>query len=427
MRAIFWFLLLFAIAVALALFAGNNQAMVTVFWPPHRIDLSVNLVLLLSLVGLIVVYGLLRMLSVLSSLPQQARQWRRQHRARAMQEALLETLTQLSAGRFVRARRAAENLIDQSHALARAESGAPQDMRLRALAHMLAAQSAHALRDRPAREEHMRQAMALAQDGENADTHVQEGLQLRAAEWALDDREVAVVQQYLDELSQGAARRTAALRLRFKAARLGGQTQEALETARLLGKHGAFTAEALPSIVAGLAIELLQSAHDPAQLMQVWDHLESAERKMPDVVIAAAQRALSLNAGMTQALRWLLPVWQQMLVSPSPLSPEQRIRLVLTLEEGFSQTEGMPDADWLMRIESAQADHPGDVLLQYLTGVACLRLNLWGKAQVQLSQALPKLRDVRLRKRAWLAMARLAEQREDAAAAAEAWRNAALA
>ena len=53
MRAALWLIGLFAMAVALALFAGENQGTVTVFWPPHRIDVSVNLALLL-LVGLFV-------------------------------------------------------------------------------------------------------------------------------------------------------------------------------------------------------------------------------------------------------------------------------------------------------------------------------------------------------------------------------------
>ena len=37
MRAALWFLALFGIAVAVALFAGNNQGTVTLFWPPHRV------------------------------------------------------------------------------------------------------------------------------------------------------------------------------------------------------------------------------------------------------------------------------------------------------------------------------------------------------------------------------------------------------
>ena len=64
-------------------------------------------------------------------------------------------------------------------------------------------------------------------------------------------------------------------------------------------------------------------------------------------------------------------------------------------------------------------------LLQYLAGVACMRLSLWGKAQQLLRQSLHQLKDPALRRSAWRALAQLAEQREDAAAATEAWRNAA--
>ena len=42
MRVTFWLLALFGIAVAVALFAGNNQGTVTLFWPPWRVDLSLT-------------------------------------------------------------------------------------------------------------------------------------------------------------------------------------------------------------------------------------------------------------------------------------------------------------------------------------------------------------------------------------------------
>ncbi|MFM2187017.1 MAG: hypothetical protein RIR43_1589, partial [Pseudomonadota bacterium] len=43
MRAALWLLALFGVAVAGALLAGNNQGMVTLFWSPYRLDLSINL------------------------------------------------------------------------------------------------------------------------------------------------------------------------------------------------------------------------------------------------------------------------------------------------------------------------------------------------------------------------------------------------
>ena len=57
MRAALWLLSLFALASAGAWLAGNNQGTVTVFLSPYRVDLSLNLVLLVlaSVVFLVVV------------------------------------------------------------------------------------------------------------------------------------------------------------------------------------------------------------------------------------------------------------------------------------------------------------------------------------------------------------------------------------
>jgi len=100
---------------------------------------------------------------------------------------------------------------------------------------------------------------------------------------------------------------------------------------------------------------------------------------------------------------------------------------VQVLERSFAQGEGTPDAAWLTRIEAAQMANPREALLQYLAGVVCMRLSLWGKAQLLLRQSLAQQREPALKRNAWRALALLAEQREDAPAAAEAWRNAAQA
>ena len=73
------------------------------------------------------------------------------------------------------------------------------------------------------------------------------------------------------------------------------------------------------------------------------------------------------------------------------------------------------------------AAHPGDPLLQYLAGVACMRLQLWGKAQQLLMQSLPRMQGSSLEGKALENLALLAEQRGDSAAAARAWRKAAIA
>ena len=423
MRAALWFTALFVVAVASALFAGNNQGTVTVFWAPYRVDLSLNLVLLLLVAAFVLVHGALRALTALFSIPRQARRWRQLQRERAIHASLLDALSHLAAGRYVRARKAAELVLSLEQALAEREDALTNAGQLRTLAHLLAAEAAQALRDRTLREQHFRQALEQSLQREALD--VRDGVQLRAAAWALEDRDASAALGWLEQLPVGASRRTLALRLYFRASRLAGQTRQALETARLLTKHRAFTELAGRSIARGLALEWLRNAHDPVQLQRVWDALDVTEQRMPDVALQAAERLLLLEGSVAQSRHWLLPVWDSLLQDAQSLTLAQRVRLVQVLERGFRAPDGEPDIAWLTRIEAAQVAQPRETVLQYLAGSVCLRLGLWGKAQQMLKQSLTALQDDELRRDAWLALARLAEERQDSEGAAQAYVQAA--
>jgi len=415
MRAALWLLALFGVAVAVALFAGNNQGSVTLFWPPYRIDLSLNLVLLLLLGVFLFLHAAFGALSALFDMPRQALRWRTQQKERAMHASLLDALSHMLAGRFIRARKSAEAVLLQEASLTAAHQQPANAPQLRAIAHVLGAESAHALQDRAGRESHLQ--LALEQVSGRDAHETREGALLRAARWSLDDRDPEAAMQWLQGLSMGAARRTLALRTRLKASRLAGQPAEALETARLLAKHHAFSPAAARSIVRGLAIDLLNSAHDVAQLQRTWARLEPGERVMPEVAIHAALRLSALRGDAATAREWLLPVWE----AQATLGDSLRVKLVCALEEGLDSI----DAGWLARIEAAQKANPRDGTLQYLAGMACMKRQLWGKAQQLLTQAALGLQDRRLHRNAWRALAELAEQRDDASAAAVAWKKAA--
>jgi len=424
MRIALWLVGLFAVAVAAALFAGNNPGSITVFWPPYRVDLSLNLVLVLLLLGFLTLHLAWRALAGLLALPREARSWRLRQRERSMQQALLDALSNLVAGRFVRAKKAAESVLAQVRVIEADGDSLGYASRLQAVSHLLAAEAAHALQDRQAREHH-RQA-ALARAGESAvPPETREGVQLRAARWALDDREATAALQMLDELGQGAARRTLALRMRLKAARMAQRTLVGLETARLLAKHRALSPVAAEGVLRGLAIELITGAHDPAQLQKAWADLDASERGMTDVALHAAERLHALGGDQVMGRQWLLPVWERMVAHADALSPQQAVQMVRVLERGFSGATGAPDGAWLARIEAAQMQNPGDPVLQYLAGVTCMRLQLWGKASQLLTQALARMQDAGLRRDAWRLLAELADRNGDMAAAAQAWRNAA--
>jgi HemY protein len=415
MRAALWLLGLFAIAVAIALFAGNNQGTVTVFWPPHRVDLSLNLVLLLLVAAFVFLHSVLRALSALFNLPKQALRWRNQQKERGMHALLLDSLSHLIAGRFIRARKSAEAALAQ-HASLSASGGQPANSaQIRTLAHLLAAESAQALQDKPAREEHLK--LALQESPVRDAQETREGALLRAARWSLDDRDPQAAMGWLRELPGGAGRRTLALRLKLKAARLARRTGDAIETARLLAKHRAFSQLAAESLVRGLAMDLLNAAHDPTQLQRAWVSLEPAEREMPELAIHAAQRLVRLGGDAELAREWLLPVWER----HAQLGDSLKVKLVCALEEGLDSI----DAAWLARIEAAQRANPRDATLQYLAGMACMKRQLWGKAQQLLRQAALALQDRQLHRSACRALAQLAEERGDGDAAAAAWKRAA--
>ena len=279
MRAALWLIILFALAVAGAWLAGNNQGSVTLFLFPHRIDLSLNLAVLAVFLVVLLVILAQRALGAFLALPKRAQRWRLQQKERASHAALLDSMVHLMAGRYLRARKAAEQtLVRETQLLA---SGVRLDhaLSLRTMAHMMAAEASHALQDKAQRQQHLDQALAQVQASTDADRpSLLEGTQLRAARWLLDDRDAAASLERLRALPPAAGRRMAAMRLQLKAARLAGQPAQALETATLLAKHRAFSPEAADSLVTRLILDLLGQTHDPEALQRVWQRLTPSQR-----------------------------------------------------------------------------------------------------------------------------------------------------
>jgi HemY protein len=425
MRTTLWLVALFAIAVAAALFAGNNNGTVTLYWPPFRVDVSLNLVALGLALLFLALHLALRAMSALLNIPHEARRWRMLGKERAMHAAFVDALFNLTAGRFVRARRAAELAITMEESLEAHRAKTAHSQRVRTMAHMVAAESAHALQDRSRREQHFERLQELPPTREGQEGR--EGALLRAARWALDDRDASKALEWLDQMPSGVARRTVAQRLRLRAARLAGRSQQALDAVRQLTKHRAFSEVVGAGIARGLALEMLRAAHDPSQLQRAWSALDATEQKVPDVALEAAERCLLLGGEASTSRQWLLPLWERLPSRNEGLADAQRIRMVRILERGFSEASGTPDAVWLTRVEALQQANPADPLFQYLAGILCTRLELWGKAQQLLRQSLTMLKDPEMQRDAWRALAELAERRQDLAAAAQAYKQAAKA
>ena len=204
MRVALWFLGLFGVAVLLALFVSSNAGTITVFWPPHRVDLSLNMVVVLLGLLFLLLHLALRALAALFALPGQAQSWRVRHQEQAMNATLLDAMSHFVAGRFLRARKSALEVLSREAALARHGEAGFAAVRLRVLAGLLAAESSQALQDTTARDAHFQQA--LAQSAHLGATGIREGLLLRAVRWSLRDRDAAAAQDWFAQLPSGVAR-----------------------------------------------------------------------------------------------------------------------------------------------------------------------------------------------------------------------------
>jgi HemY protein len=427
MRAALWLLSLFALAAAGAWFAGNNQGTVTLFLSPYRVDMSLNLVILIFVSVVLLVVVAQQALSALFALPKQAQRWRLQQKERAAHAALLDAISHFMAGRFLRARKSAQTALEKEALMQAAGLALDHAVSLRTVSHVMAAESAHALQDKTLRQHHLAQAAVQAQMAPTAERQtLTEGVQLRAARWLLDDRDAEASLERLKELPPAVGRRMVALRLLLKASRLAGQTAQALDTAVLLAKHRAFTPLAAESLVRGLILEWLTQVRDADGVQKLWQKLSPAQRKMPDVAAEVALRLMALGGPASTARLWLEPLWAPLQGGAwAQWSPLQMLRVVQALERSQPDPQAPDARQALARAESLQQAHPRDPRLQYLAGMVCLRQRLWGKAQALLSQAAKGLQEPELQRGTWLALAELAEQREDAVAAAQAWKQAA--
>ena len=422
---------LVAVAVGAALLVGSNQASVTFFWSPYRMDVSLNLFLLVLALVFVALHLAWRGLGGLFDLPREARRWRMRQQERAMHGSLLLAQSQWMAGRFLRARALAFAAIEHERILSRLQTdedpGPAHAPEVRHLAHLVVAECAHALQDRSVRDQHAQLALQVASQmtkGSATASAALDAVHLNAARWSLIDREPTNAMLWLAKLPLGSVRRTVALRLRLKAARLSQDHRVALETARLLAKHGAFAAEPARSLVRGLLQSVLSDCHDQGQLVKVWQGLDVSEQTMPVVAVHAAQRLLVVQGEPGLALAWIQPVWRDWVQSPQPWPVSLSAAVVDVIEQSLQRQA--PSAQWLTWVEQARLAMPRHRELQYLAGMVCLQHALWGKAQQMLSPVAGQLASPALQRKAFAALAALAEQRDEPAVAQAMWKQSAL-
>jgi HemY protein len=352
-RILFWFLLLAGAAVAVALAARLTTGYVLFVAPPYRVELSLNLTIVLCVATFVVGYALLRIFRRTLGLPEEVRAFRRrrqQERTRAKQDAAVVALLE---GRYGRARQYAEEALAIPHSSGLAAligARAAIDARDFAVAETLLARSDVEV-----------QSLAVPRLMLEAEVKLEQGQSLAALE-------------VLQSLRKEAGSHTAALRLELRALQGAGRYAGIPALVDQLVKRKAYGATEGEFVrAAAHAQELAARVHDAAGLRAYWAKLSDAEKRMPRIARAAARSFLALG-GDREAAELLA----------ASLERDWNPDLVLLYAE-------CRPADATPQLEQAErwlASHSEDATLLHALGVLCARAQLWGKAQSYLEASL---------------------------------------
>jgi HemY protein len=356
MRIFLSLLILFAAAIGLAVGARFNPGNVVLFYPPYRVDLSLNFFLLLVILLFWVGYVILNTLRDAQRMPRRVATYRKEKREREGNRAMRDALKALFEGRFGHAEKAAVRAAES-----------PDNAGLSAL---IAARAAHRLGQPERRDAWLNQV--------KDDNALKAARLMTAIELLVDDRQPETALQAVDELNASGTRHIHALRLALKANQRAHNWPEVLRLVRLLDKRNAIH-PALSRRLRELAYDDLLSdrSHDAESIRRVWAAIPVTDRVQPFVAVRAAD---AFNAkGLHDEAR---------AVVEKALTVQWDERLVRAYGNSAA-AEGSPALlAQIERCEEWARERPTDAELALTLGTLCLRQKLWGKAQRHLEQAL---------------------------------------
>jgi HemY protein len=147
-KFLIWLLFILGGAVALSLVFGSNDGYVLLVQPPYRIEFSLNLLIILLVVGFASLHSTLRLVQYTLHLPESVRKFKQTQRQKEAHTAMLAGLHALVEGRYDKAETAAARALELG-----------EDAGLSAL---VAARAAHRLKHRAKRDFYLAEAERLA-------------------------------------------------------------------------------------------------------------------------------------------------------------------------------------------------------------------------------------------------------------------------
>ncbi|HJW23375.1 MAG TPA: heme biosynthesis protein HemY [Rhodocyclaceae bacterium] len=374
MRALFWLLAIFALAVAVALGARLNEGYVLLVFPPWRLEVSLNLFVIAAVLLFTLFYAVLRGLAITFGLPERVRLYRERVQRERASAVFQDAVRLLFEGRFGQAlKKGAE---------AHGAGIAP------GLSALVAARAAQRMRESGKQQGWLERAKI-------DDPRTEAATLMLEAEMLNESRRFDEAVTVLKRLQEKHGRHLAALRLELRARQGCGDWNEVLRLARQLEKRDALPPELVREIKLQAHLRNLEShGSDVIQLVSYLREVPASERSSR-LAVEGARRLMALDAHQEAQL-----LIETFLDSRDDEDWNDELVALYGKLGGGDATGRIARAEnWLRR-------HPEDGELLLALGRLCVRQRLWGKAQSYLEASLA----VRESREAHLELARLFDQ-----------------
>jgi HemY protein len=349
MRGALWIVFLFAVAVVLALFATGNAGHMTIYFPPYRLDTSLNIFIAVVVLVFFSTLFTWKTLAAIIDLPRRAAAYRHKRREARSVAYLSEAIEDIFAGRFSKALKSAE--------------AASANAAMTETAALLAARAAHRLNKFDLRDEWLSKISSQEK---------QQARLVATADMQMDSSDADGALATIDQLQKGGARQLFVQRIALRANQHLKRWEEVLRLTHALAKRDALHPILVQKNIQEAVSKLVQQkATDHEALLRIWKNLPKEDRKVSRVVWVMANGLLL--AGKQDLARELIEEsldqdWDQSLVDIYP-------SCVISGQSALGQ---------IQKIEAWMMKYPSELALSLALARVCVSQQLWGKAKSTL-------------------------------------------
>ncbi len=362
MRAWIWTLLLFGLAVAIAILVHDYTGNLVLVVPPWRIEISLVFAVIVVVAAFVLLHLLLRLSGWTFGLAPRWRAWRAQRQLVREHQRLEQGWIRLLQGHYVKSR---EDFL--------AVTDASSDATRNTLAQLGVARTALAVNDATVVDTALEDARRSARH----DAGLRLAVACTAADLMLTQGRPEAAASWLAEVQASNSRHVHLQRLALKTHLALGHWEVALRQARSLQRHHDGQG-GLDAALAQAAAGYLASAADENEAQAIWKRLKAPERLIPDVALTAAR----VFAEQPQMVRQILQQALETELDPRLLS-------------AYSQCDASEVGPRLQRAETWLQRQPHNADLLRTLGRLCLRGELWGPASTYLQRSLQEADDPR--------------------------------